>query len=172
MSFSPKNQKMLLSQIEQDLSQPTRNMRLVEQNTEKKSKTPWQWFKELKIFLDEGGQLSSNDKDPSARFYNKYQHYLNDGYTYTPDQQTVIKKYLQLFETGWKRKNRKPHEWLTDLQDFLAQGGQLSSSSSGLGYTFYTRYYHYKTVSYDYTADEEAVIKQYIELFEKNWDRK
>ena len=147
-------------------------MRLVEQNADKKFKTPRQWLQELQNFLDKGGDLSTNDKNPSVRFYNKYQHYLTNEYTYTPEDQSIIQEYLQTFETSWKRKIRKPKEWLTDLQDFLAQGGRISSNSSGLCYMFYVRYYHYKTVTYDYTSEEQEIIRQYIELFEKNWERK
>ncbi len=126
--------------------------------------------------LDKGEELSATKSAPGYRFYRVYQRY-QDGLErgiYTEQEKEAAQAYVKLFEENWERQNHTPQENLADLQAFLEEGGELSSSSAASGYRFYNTYQRYKKglKAGTYNGEEERAVKNFVKLFTENWERK
>jgi hypothetical protein len=84
-----------------------------------------------------------------------------------------VQGYVEFLNDNTKI-NHTPQENLAELQAFLGNGGELSSSPSAPSYKFYqaSRRYQKGLKAGKYTGDEEGAVEDFVKLFEKNWPTK
>ncbi len=150
---------------------------LFEKNWERQLHTPQENLADLKAFLEEGGELSTNRSTPGYRFYPIYRRYKKgfEASIYTEQTKKDVQSFLELFEGNWDRQIQQytPQENLADLKAFLDKDGKLSSNRSTPNDRFYPVYRRYQKglEAGTYTGQEKETVQAFVKLFEENWDR-
>ncbi len=138
--------------------------------------TPQERSQDLKEYVNGGGTLSANNSHPRFdlyQSYKQYQKYLKKGsYKKSPETKAAVEEYIRFFEEHFdKQEKRTPQEWLAEVKQFVAAGGQLIDSKSAPGYKYCEKLRCYKKGLEAGIYPENSPYTDYIQFVAANWVR-